>query len=171
MLSPLSVLILFVDTSAIFDSLSDPGISGNATSRTSMTEIYDLPDDDLIDLLMKRGAFGGRPAGTPIRCDGKNGLQTATNASGRHESAGKRTKLQVEEIASLDHLLSLARALAEERNNTAIPNPTVSQRIRSQIVAGQDPLGEHYSWLRSAEERREIGATLTPLKIVQSMVT
>jgi predicted RNA methylase len=76
---------------------------------------------------------------------------------------------QGKEIASLDHLFLLANALAEDRGNAAIPNPTVCRQIRSQIIAGQDPLGEHYSRLRSAEERREIGATLTPLKIVQAM--
>jgi tRNA1(Val) A37 N6-methylase TrmN6 len=115
-----------------------------------MAEIYDLPDDDLIDLLMKGRAFASGRAGTPICADG----------SGAGEGRGSRE----EEIASLDRLLSLA----QDCGDMAIPNPT-AHRIRSQIIAGQDPLGEHYSRLRSPEERREIGATLTPLKIVQSM--
>jgi hypothetical protein len=119
-----------------------------------MAEIYDLPDDDLIDLLLKRGAFAGGRAGVPTCADGSG--------------AGERRGSQGQEIASLDHLFSLARALAEDCGDTAIPNPT-AHRIRLQIIAGQDPLGEHYSRLRSPEERREIGATLTPLKIVQSM--
>lgn len=42
--------------------------------------------------------------------------------------------------------------------------------LKDAILAGEDPLGDAFSILRSAEERRENGATYTPAAIVQTMV-
>jgi adenine-specific DNA-methyltransferase len=42
--------------------------------------------------------------------------------------------------------------------------------LRELIRAGYDPLGEAFCALRSCEERRESGATYTPVAIVQTMV-
>ena len=46
---------------------------------------------------------------------------------------------------------------------------TVSN-IRSAILLGEDPLGEMFCQLYSAEERRKLGAVYTPLSIVHSML-
>lgn len=43
-------------------------------------------------------------------------------------------------------------------------------RLKDAILAGEDPLGDAFSVLRSPEERRENGATYTPAPIVQTMV-
>jgi predicted RNA methylase len=125
-----------------------------------MAEIYDLSDDDLIDLLMKGSAFAGERSGILLRINRKRGLR----------AADKRGELRRDEISSFDQLSALANALAEDADDSALLNPASCDLIRSEIIAGQDPLGEHYSRLRSAAERREIGATLTPRKIVQAMV-
>lgn len=45
------------------------------------------------------------------------------------------------------------------------------QRIRKEINGGHDPLGETLCSLRSPEERRGLGATFTPLPIVEAMVS
>jgi adenine-specific DNA-methyltransferase len=42
---------------------------------------------------------------------------------------------------------------------------------RERIRAGQDPLGEWFTALRSPEQRRERGATYTPMSIVRAMLT
>ena len=42
--------------------------------------------------------------------------------------------------------------------------------LRDAIQAGQDPLGDAFSLLRSAEQRRPLGQTYTPAPIVASMV-
>lgn len=42
--------------------------------------------------------------------------------------------------------------------------------LRERIIAGDDPLGDAFSVLRSSEDRRESGATYTPAPIVQTMV-
>lgn len=46
----------------------------------------------------------------------------------------------------------------------------VVAKLRELIVSGYDPLGEAFCMLRSAEVRRECGATYTPGTIVQTMV-
>lgn len=61
---------------------------------------------------------------------------------------------------------------AEERLTRDLP--IVSARrvseIRSSILAGDDPLGDLFCDMRSAEERRSLGATFTPPGIVRAMV-
>ncbi len=43
--------------------------------------------------------------------------------------------------------------------------------IRKAIIGGADPLGEFFSVIRSADQRRVVGAIYTPLTIVRSMMT
>lgn len=53
----------------------------------------------------------------------------------------------------------------------AIPiSPTSTEQLLDQIRAGDDPLGNAFSLLRSCEERRVLGATFTPNLIVSSML-
>ena len=47
---------------------------------------------------------------------------------------------------------------------------TLLDRLRDQIRAGEDPLGDVFSDLRCPEKRRELGATYTPLAIVEAML-
>lgn len=44
------------------------------------------------------------------------------------------------------------------------------ERFRERIEAGGDPLGEEFCTIRSATERRNLGATFTPSTIVNSMI-
>ncbi|MBE1285545.1 MAG: class I SAM-dependent methyltransferase [Rhodobacteraceae bacterium] len=44
------------------------------------------------------------------------------------------------------------------------------ERTRLDILKGEDPLGQAFSKLRSAKDRRDLGATFTPPQIVQVMV-
>jgi SAM-dependent methyltransferase len=65
------------------------------------------------------------------------------------------------------------RLLAAER--CLVPRPMnlsaqKLQRIRAQIRAGEDPLGELFSSLRSPKARRSQGATYTPRTIVDAMI-
>ena len=48
--------------------------------------------------------------------------------------------------------------------------PSLIGRLRDQIRAGEDPLGEIFCGLRRSETRRELGATYTPLTIVDAMM-
>lgn len=50
------------------------------------------------------------------------------------------------------------------------PPKKVVAVLKELIRAGEDPLGDIFSVLRSSEERRENGATYTPAPIVQTMV-
>lgn len=50
------------------------------------------------------------------------------------------------------------------------PSKKVVAALKELIRAGEDPLGDIFSVLRSSEERRENGATYTPTPIVQTMV-
>ncbi|KUR50024.1 hypothetical protein PST407_01534 [Pseudomonas syringae pv. tomato] len=55
--------------------------------------------------------------------------------------------------------------------------PVVAQKsrdidaVRKAILRGKDPLGEAFSSIRSATERRASGAVYTPAPIVRSMMT
>ncbi|MDP8646823.1 Eco57I restriction-modification methylase domain-containing protein [Serratia sp. IR-2025] len=49
--------------------------------------------------------------------------------------------------------------------------PREIDRIRKEITRGADPLGEAFSSIRSATERRAAGAVYTPAPIVRSMMT
>lgn len=50
------------------------------------------------------------------------------------------------------------------------PAKAVVEKLRGRILAGEDPLGDAFSALRSSETRRANGATYTPAPIVQRMV-
>lgn len=87
-------------------------------------------------------------------------------------------------FSSEDELVAAALALGAEKAGgplaaaeialaktarTAPKKATVSL-LKDMIRAGEDPLGDIFSVLRSSEERREHGATYTPAPIVQTMV-
>lgn len=59
--------------------------------------------------------------------------------------------------------------LAKTAEGVFFPKQKLSQ-IKELIRSGSDPLGEVFCTLRSAEQRRENGATYTPGPIVQTMV-
>ena len=52
---------------------------------------------------------------------------------------------------------------------TAVSSKLLGQ-LRDQIRAGGDPMGEVFAALRGPEIRRELGATYTPLAIVDAML-
>ncbi len=55
------------------------------------------------------------------------------------------------------------------RDTETVPRPLLKQ-LRDQIRAYEDPLGEIFADLRCPEARRELGATYTPLSIVEAML-
>lgn len=61
---------------------------------------------------------------------------------------------------------------SEERLTSSLPqvDPEDVERVRREIQQGRDPLGDRVAVLRSAAERRPMGATYTPLRIVDYMV-
>jgi adenine-specific DNA-methyltransferase len=69
--------------------------------------------------------------------------------------------------AEVDGWSSAERTLAG--NATPIGKKIVAE-LRERIGAGEDPLGALFSQLRSAEERRDLGATYTPDGIVRAML-
>ena len=60
-------------------------------------------------------------------------------------------------------------ALAKDAADLSV-DPRVVADLRNRIMAGNDPLGDAFSALRSPDVRRESGATYTPAPIVQTMV-
>jgi hypothetical protein len=60
------------------------------------------------------------------------------------------------------------RALVDKASDK--PAPAVLRQATTLIKAGKDPLGDAFCALRSAETRRENGATYTPAPIVKRMV-
>src|SRR5215207_2273038 len=60
----------------------------------------------------------------------------------------------------------------EERLTRRLPplGSTVVDRLRREILDGNDPLGDIFCSLRPPAQRRERGATYTPLKIVRAML-
>lgn len=71
-------------------------------------------------------------------------------------------------LAQLDLLLSRAGAIADGVDGWAAP--ALRQGFAARVRRGEDPLGDHYSAIRSAAERRSRGVTLTPQRIVAAMV-
>lgn len=79
-------------------------------------------------------------------------------------------------------LIATARALigpsqslspAEQRlcaKIVSVHDQQALSRIRARIRDGEDPLGEAFIQLRSADQRRQMGATYTPKVIVDSMI-
>lgn len=62
------------------------------------------------------------------------------------------------------------RKLAKEASASAL-KPRDIETIRKEISRGCDPLGEAFSSIRSAADRRAAGAVYTPVPIVRSMMT
>lgn len=54
---------------------------------------------------------------------------------------------------------------------TSLLKPRDVETIRKEIVRGADPLGEAFSTIRSAADRRALGAVYTPAPIIRSMMT
>lgn len=67
-----------------------------------------------------------------------------------------------------DALLSHAREIAAGTARWA--GNELRAAFESRVTAGEDPLGKQYLAAFAAEERRAIGATLTPMPIVQAML-
>lgn len=61
-------------------------------------------------------------------------------------------------------------AAEKELANTASNARIETKKLRDAIRAGQDPLGDAFCLIRSAEDRRPQGQTYTPPPIVESMV-
>src|SRR5436190_16069244 len=61
---------------------------------------------------------------------------------------------------------------AEQRLADAATYPSEGEisQVRSQILAGEDPLGEAFCRLRGPAQRRSLGQTFTPGPVVQGMV-
>jgi hypothetical protein len=68
-----------------------------------------------------------------------------------------------------DHALLTTAERQLLRAVRVLPTNEVSE-VRRQIEAGADPLGEAFAQIRSAQERRGLGAVYTPPPIVSSMV-
>lgn len=67
--------------------------------------------------------------------------------------------------------LSAAERKLSRNVPVSLPNPQKVQAIRNSILSGHDPLGDAFSSIRSADERRATGAVYTPFSIVRSMMT
>lgn len=87
----------------------------------------------------------------------------------------------VEQIDSLASLVAVSHALLERPEDLraeeqllldpdTTPDPVVVATVRDLIRAGGDPLGEAYCSLVSPAQRRPLGQTYTPERIVESMV-
>ena len=59
--------------------------------------------------------------------------------------------------------------LAHDARAETVPQPLVAQ-LQDQIRAGDDPLGDVFAELRDPGTRRELGATYTPMAIVDAML-
>src|SRR5690242_1855167 len=80
------------------------------------------------------------------------------------ELAAYALALGAENVAGLS--LTETQLLAE-----AVPPSLAAVRVvKSLIEKGQDPLGHSLAALRSPAERRPLGATYTPQRIVEAMV-
>jgi hypothetical protein len=78
------------------------------------------------------------------------------------------TETSTEPVTAPDQLLALARRLVEGTDSWS--GPGLRSAFIARVCAGQDPLGDRYSAVRSAEERRGNGITLTPPRVVQAML-
>ncbi|MBV9862593.1 MAG: class I SAM-dependent methyltransferase, partial [Alphaproteobacteria bacterium] len=65
-------------------------------------------------------------------------------------------------------LLERARAIADGTDFWS--RPELRERFAVRVGSGEDPLGDNYLVTRSPEERRSIGATFTPARIVKAML-
>lgn len=67
-------------------------------------------------------------------------------------------------------LSAAERNLAKTTHATTV-KPCAVETVRKSILRGADPLGDAFSLIRSAQERRGAGAVYTPHPIVRSMMT
>ncbi len=67
--------------------------------------------------------------------------------------------------------LSAAERKLSKTVPTSVFKPQDVDAIRKAISRGSDPLGEIFSLIRSAADRRSVGAIYTPAPIVRSMIT
>jgi SAM-dependent methyltransferase len=74
------------------------------------------------------------------------------------------------EISSVNDLCTVALELTRKEHYLSTATRVIKARLREELLAGGDPLGECYTGLRSAQARRGAGITLTPLRIVDSML-
>jgi len=86
--------------------------------------------------------------------ESESALVAATLALGAEDSGGPWAAAEVD----------LAKTASKP------PSKKTVAALKERIRAGEDPLGDVFSILRSSEERRENGATYTPASIVQTMV-
>ena len=78
------------------------------------------------------------------------------------------------ELAALAFLLvgegAYVSAQEKKLRATSTIKPEIVESTRALIEAGEDPLGDLFSQIRTPERRRDVGATYTPQTIVDSMV-
>lgn len=90
----------------------------------------------------------------------------------------------VRSITSLGELVRLCVALVDDRDGLLSPDELILAAehggevpadllavVRAQIGVGLDPLGDAYTGLVSAQDRRPLGQTYTPAEIVDSMIS
>lgn len=122
-------------------------------------------------------------SGTSSACHAASSGFVARPNSGRL-SPGDETLNVVGRPGSLNELVHLAAGLIGESTGGLTlgerqlldyagdigPSPAVLRQLRRQIKAGLDPLGDAYCQIVSPQERRPLGQTYTPEKIVRAMV-
>lgn len=91
-------------------------------------------------------------------------MMISDKLDGENRLAAAAIALGAEEVAGLSHAeIGLAK-------NAGTISKSLVSALRAQIRQGQDPLGDAFSRLRSAELRRGLGATYTPAGIVSAMM-
>lgn len=107
-----------------------------------------------------------------------HGCSHKTDAPTRRHQKDTEMKMQTEqELVALCHALigehsglsAAERKLVKTASESA-PTTQNTATIRNEILSGADPLGEAFSSIRSALERRATGAVYTPAPIVRSMM-
>src|SRR5579871_567008 len=96
-------------------------------------------------------------------CRAERSLGTGLMSPGEHRLASLAAAL-IADGAGLS--TAETRLVAQARP----VDPGVIAQARAEILAGQDPLGDGFCLLRSAEERRQYGATYTPAPIIDAMM-
>src|SRR5437588_12810112 len=109
--------------------------------------------------------------------------QSARSATAKAADSRQSLLFDVDGQASLQSTIVAAavalgaktvRGWSAAEESLACQSVAISKRLAEtlceQIRSGEDPLGAMFYQLRSAPERREKGATFTPLPIVEAMV-
>jgi adenine-specific DNA-methyltransferase len=104
-----------------------------------------------------------RRRGRRMTGDGLRGSD-APLAATEHDLLSIALKLGADTVAGWS-----AKEAALAKRGTPVARNLLST-VRDRIRAGEDPLGECFTTLRSPDERRALGATYTPADIVQSMI-